>query len=292
MPDSSISVVHGVEALTVAQGPLFVVVGVFDGLHRGHLYLLRPLRREARIRGARTTVITFDHHPDEVITGHAPPLLCDPGERLVRLAAAGVDVVVVQHFDEALRHTPYDAFVERIRARVALAGFLMTPDAAFGYERRGTPAALAELGARDGFDVVVIPPFELDGRPVRSSEIRALIAAGDLATARRLLGRSVAVTAIREPRPDGGSHLRLPVPFALPPSGRYDGTVEPWLGLEGDGRGWRRRRVVEVRDGIVAVGGEFPADPGESVRVSLHRWRPVRLPHRGDPVTIRPFEQL
>ena len=63
-------------------------------------------------------VITFDHHPDEVLTGAAPPLLLDPAERLERLAAAGVEVTVVQQFDEALRQTPYDAFVERIRARV------------------------------------------------------------------------------------------------------------------------------------------------------------------------------
>ena len=78
--------------------------------------------------------------------GTAPPLLLDPGERLERLEAAGVAVTVVQPFDEAVRQTPYDAFVERIRARVALSGFLMTPDAAFGFERRGTPATLAELG--------------------------------------------------------------------------------------------------------------------------------------------------
>ena len=88
-------------------------------------------------------------------------------------------VTVVQHFDDALRHTAYDAFIERIRARTGLSGFLMTPDAAFGFERRGTPEAVAELGARDGFEVVVVPPFTLEGRPVRSSEIREAIAAGD-----------------------------------------------------------------------------------------------------------------
>ena len=56
----------------------------------------------------------------------------------------------------------------------------MTPDAAFGYQRAGTPEALAALGVTRGFDVVVVPPFELDGRPVRSSDVRAAIAAGDL----------------------------------------------------------------------------------------------------------------
>ena len=133
-------VVQGIDELRPQLGPIFVVIGVFDGLHLGHAYLLEHLVAEAAARDARPTVITFDHHPDEVLMGKAPPLLLDPGERLERLEAAGVAVTVVQPFDEALRQTPYDAFVERIRARVALTGFLMTPDAAFGFERRGTPA--------------------------------------------------------------------------------------------------------------------------------------------------------
>ena len=191
-------VVSGIEALRPEMGPAFVVVGVFDGLHLGHLYLLRHLVAGAAARDARPTVITFDHHPDEVLTGHAPPLLLDPAERLERLADAGVAVTVVQPFDAALRETPYDAFVERIRARLELRGFLMTPDSAFGYERRGTPDALAALGRRDGFDVVVVEPFTLDGRPVRSAEIRAAVAAGDLAEAAALLGRPVTLTGAVE----------------------------------------------------------------------------------------------
>jgi len=123
-------------------------------MHRGHAYLLGQLVDAAGMRDARPAVITFDHHPDEVITGRAPALLMDPEDRVDLLAAAGVAVTVVQHFDATLRQTPYDAFVERIRARVDLRGFVMTPDAAFGFERRGTPDALAELGRRDGFDVV------------------------------------------------------------------------------------------------------------------------------------------
>jgi riboflavin kinase / FMN adenylyltransferase len=209
-------VVAGVDALSRDLGPAFVVVGVFDGLHLGHLYLLERLAAEAGVRAARPTVITFDHHPDEVLTGAAPPLLIDPEERLSRLEAAGVSVTVVQHFDEALRRTPYDAFVERIRARVELAGFLMTPDAAFGFERRGTPEALATLGARDGFDVVVAPPFTLDGRTVRSTDIRAAIAAGDLGTARRLMGRAITLTGTMDE-----GQLAFELPMALPPDGTY-----------------------------------------------------------------------
>jgi riboflavin kinase/FMN adenylyltransferase len=219
-------VVEGIDELGPQHGPAFIVVGVFDGLHRGHAYLLDHLVAEASARGARPAVITFDHHPDEVLMGKAPPLLLDPGERLERLEAAGVAVTVVQHFDQALRQTPYDAFVERIRARVALSGFLMTPEAAFGFERRGTPATLAVLGARDGFDVVVVPTFDLDGHEVRSSTIRDSVAGGDLVTAARLLGRPVSLTGSTEAAGDGRTRLEFALPLALPPDGDYEATMD------------------------------------------------------------------
>lgn len=209
-------VVAGVDGLRPEHGPLFAVVGVFDGLHLGHAYLLGHLVREAQERGARPGVITFDAHPDAVLTGSAPPLLIHPAERLERLADAGVEVTVVQHFDDVVRRTAYDTFVGTIERGAGLAGLLMTPDAAFGFERRGTPEALAALGRERGYDVVVVPPFDLDGRPVRSADIRAAIAAGDLASATRLLGRPV---TLRGDLRDGA--LRFEWPPALPPSGEY-----------------------------------------------------------------------
>jgi len=214
-------VLQGIEALRPRLGPIFVVVGVFDGMHLGHAYLLEHLVSEAAAREAQPTVITFDHHPDEILRGTAPTLLLDPAERLERLEAAGVAITVVQHFDEALRHTPYDVFVERIRERVGLTGFVMTPEAAFGFERRGTPAALAGLGARDGFDVVVVPPFTLDGQDVRSSSIRTAIVAGDLATAAKLLGRPVTISGSIGGAVDGRARLEFSLPVALPPDGDY-----------------------------------------------------------------------
>ena len=130
-------------------------------------------------------------------------------------------MTVVQHFDEAVRHTTYDTFVDSIRARTALAGFLMAPDAAFGFERRGTPDTLAALGERDGFDVVVVPTFTLDGRSVRSSDVRVAIAAGDLVTAAALLGRPVTIRGDLH-----GGVLTMPWPIAMPPDGDYSCTVD------------------------------------------------------------------
>jgi len=213
-------VVHGIDALDGSLGRLFVVVGVFDGLHLGHAYLLDHLAHASAARGARPAVITFDHHPDEVLTGHAPPLLCDPAERLERLAEAGVAVTVVQTFDVALRETPFDAFVRRIAGRIKLAGFLMTPDTAFGYERGGTPATVGALGAEIGYEVAVVPPFTLDGSPVSSSKIRAAIAGGDLATTERLLGRPYGIVG-RTSRATRDPVLSFDMPVALPPAGVY-----------------------------------------------------------------------
>ncbi len=206
---------------------------MFDGLHLGHAYLLDHLVGEARARAARPTVVTFDAHPDAVLLGHAPPLLMDPGERLTRLADAGVETVIVEHFDEALRQTPYDAFVGGISDRCAIAGFLMTPDAAFGRDRGGTPRTLAELGRQNGFEVVVVPPFALDGREVRSSDIRAAITAGDLASASRLLGRPFAIRGLVR---DG--RLAPALPMAMPPEGDYPGRIDGRTGtvtIESDG---------------------------------------------------------
>jgi len=249
---------RGLEELERGDRPVFVVVGVFDGLHLGHAYLLEHLVRAATVRGARPMVITFDHHPDEVITGQAPPLLCDPAERLALLEAAGVEVTVVVHFDQRLRETPYDAFVGQVEARVPVAGFLMTPDAAFGYQRAGTPGALAALGRERGFEVVVVPPFELDGHPVRSSEVRAALGAGDLALATRLLGRPHVVTGTTTDATGEGSVIAFELPVALPPDGEWP--VE----VEADGR--TTSAVAAVADGAVHLGN---VPRGTRVRVTF-----------------------
>jgi len=258
------AVVEGTTALDRSLGRLFAVVGVFDGLHRGHDYLLGELRRVAAERDARPAVITFDHHPDEVLKGAAPPLLCDPQERLDRLAAAGVEVTVIETFDRALRETTYDAWVERIAERVELAGFLMTPESAFGYERGGTPDTVAELGRGLGYEVVVVPQFTLDGEPVRSSDIRAAIGAGDLARAERLLGRRVGVVGTVKRALRAETELGFALPVALPPPGRYEAFVKT-------AGGGVRSRHLELDAGRVAIDPAMPVRTGERLEVELVR---------------------
>jgi FAD synthase len=266
------TVIQGTNQLAPSAGRLAIAVGVFDGLHRGHRHLLRGLVRVAQGWDARPAVITFDHHPDEVLRGGAPPLLLDPDERLWRLGREGVKVVVIDHFDERLRNTPYDAYVRRIADRVGLAGFVMTPDAAFGFERRGTPDALAELGRTAGmrFDVAIVAPFALDGRPVSSSAIRAAIAEGALSEARRLLGRAHAVVG----RVDGSS-LEFAIPVALPPDGFYPATATRFTDhlLPGG-----VRTMVRVDGDAVRLERPPTAPSGGRLRVAFADATRTRLP--------------
>jgi hypothetical protein len=194
----------------------------------------------------------------------------------VRLQAAGIEVTVVQHFDHALRTTPYDGFVAMVREHVDVAGFVMTPDAAFGYERGGTPETLAALGERDGFAVTVVSSFLSNGEQVRSSEIRRRIGAGDLGGARSLLGRSLGVTgrigaSSDDPEAESNMLTSEPVefelPVSLPPDGRYSVVVGPAWGPTLPPIPASRPATVSVEDGSVRLEEPSAGDPGSWRRI-------------------------
>jgi riboflavin kinase/FMN adenylyltransferase len=203
-------------------------VGVFDGLHRGHRALLESLVRVAVREGAAPVVIIFEPHPELVLRGVAPPLLCDPAERDARLAALGVAHLVVQRFDRAFAALSATDFVERLTRGRQLVALVMTPESAFGREREGTVAMAGAIGDRLGFLVEVVQPVRDEGLPVSSSRIRASLSGGRLAKAGRLLGRRPTVTG-EVVRGDGrGRDLGFPTanlafrePVALPAQGIY-----------------------------------------------------------------------
>jgi riboflavin kinase / FMN adenylyltransferase len=211
------------------RGLRFVaVVGVFDGVHRGHCHLLRAASAAAQRLEARTLAVTFDPHPEAVIRGQAPTLLCDLDERLARLDRAGVDLAAVQRFDRELSELSAEAFVNRLSRGRDLAGLVMTGESAFGHRRSGTAESLGRIGKRKGFELVRVEPLRLAGAPVSSSRIRALIGEGRLAAAKPLLGRSYAVRGEVVHGDGRGRGLGYPTanlsfdqPVALPPDGIY-----------------------------------------------------------------------
>jgi riboflavin kinase/FMN adenylyltransferase len=220
-------VVDGVDSLPA--GLRFVAtLGVFDGVHVGHRVVLDETIRTARELDAVPVVITFRPHPEAVLRGRAPALLCDPSEKLARIGADGIDFLVVQSFDHAFSEQSAETFVDRLGSGRDLAGLVMSSESAFGHDRAGTAATLRRLAAAEGWALVEVPTLERAHERVSSGRVRTLVEEGNLAAASRLLGRPYAVIGEVVHGDARGRELGFPTAnlyfaqdVALPPNGIY-----------------------------------------------------------------------
>jgi riboflavin kinase/FMN adenylyltransferase len=212
-----------------------VTLGVFDGVHRGHAALLGLLAAESG--GDPVGVVSFAVHPVHVLAPQVDlRLLTTLDQRLELLDAAGVSVVGLLDFDDALRRIEAPRFVEDVvagamRARLVVVG----TDFRFGHERRGDIAMLATMGRRLGFRTVGIEPVA-SGGTISSTRIRDLVTAGAVGRATALLGRPHAVRGVvvegdRRGRTIGfpTANLAVDPEVALPANGVYAARVD-WLG--------------------------------------------------------------
>jgi len=172
-----------------------LTIGNFDGLHIGHRQILRTVIDRARAHDGEAVVYTFDPHPRKVLQAdRAPSLLTTTEQKLELLAAAQIDLVVLEPFTPEFARTTAESFVrDHIHARVAPLEVYVGSDFHYGRDRAGSMKLLTELGPRLGFAVTIIPEVTIGGRDVSSSRIRELLAVGDVEEAKQLLGRSFAV---------------------------------------------------------------------------------------------------
>ena len=187
----------------VQQSASVVTTGTFDGVHLGHRAIVEYLVARAREVGGVPTVVTFNPHPREVITGVRVPLLTTLDERADFLEALGVERFVVLPFSRALSQLSAEAYVEDVLlGQVGMREIVVGYDHRFGRAREGSRETLDRIGAARGFTVDVIPEqIYGDGEgvagdgpsrgvTVSSSEIRRrLLDDGDAAGAALLLGR-------------------------------------------------------------------------------------------------------
>ena len=117
--------------------PSVATIGFFDGVHRGHRFLIGQVTDEARRRGLRSMVITFDQHPRQVLQqNYQPQLLSTLENKLVLLSRTGVDYVVVVHFDLALASLSARQFMEQIlHQRLRVKQLVIGYDNRFGHDR-------------------------------------------------------------------------------------------------------------------------------------------------------------
>lgn len=167
-----------------------VTIGTFDGVHLGHLAIIRYLLERTTERDGISTLVTFYPHPREVIQGRPVPVLTMIEERAAILEKIGLDRFVIIPFTKEFSRLPAEDFVADVLVnKVGVREVVIGYDHGFGHERKGNASLLREMGPRLGFEVDVIPVQVVDSHVVSSSEIRRSIERGDVETAAALLGR-------------------------------------------------------------------------------------------------------
>ena len=174
-------------------GPLHgavVAIGNFDGVHRGHRAVIGAALSRAKTLGRKAAALTFAPHPRLFLRPQDTLFqLSSERDRLRLLAASGLDGAIVMSFDAQLAATKAADFIEAILVgRFGIGGAAIGFDFHFGNNRAGSPAYLAEQGARLGFAVDIVPPLEDEGRPVSSGAVRAALSQGKVVEAAELLG--------------------------------------------------------------------------------------------------------
>jgi riboflavin kinase/FMN adenylyltransferase len=176
-----------------------LTLGNFDGVHLAHQEIIARAVARAEAYDGQTVALTFEPHPLAVLVPErAPPMIQPLHDRLAALRAAGIRTTVLQRFTRAFAALTPEAFVQDFLLRgLDLCHVIVGYNVNFGRDRAGSADTLRVLGERFGFGVEVVGPVAApDGMPgeeVSSTQLRTLIARGDVRNARRLLGRPYAL---------------------------------------------------------------------------------------------------
>lgn len=182
-------IVYDLAEITLDK-PSALSIGVFDGVHLGHRYLINRLLKSAQSRDFLSGVITFDAHPDNVL---APDkdirYLTTLDERLTLLSESGLDFAVVLSFTKELARTSARDFILSLVERLCMKELWIGPDFALGRDRQGDATYLRILGQELGFRLEALEPLLHRAKIISSSNIRALLREGRVSEATDLLGR-------------------------------------------------------------------------------------------------------
>jgi len=188
-------ILRSIPELERLRGPLFLAIGVFDGVHRGHQAVISTSADHAAASNGTPVVVTFDPHPEKVLRPQAAPHLLSATEHKIALIRAlGVEHLLIITFDKQFAATEPEDFVRKLVIHSKpLREICVGHEWSFGKNRRGNLDLLKKLGAKFNFDVVGIPPVKINGAVVSSTAIRQAIEKGDLAKAAEVLGREYTI---------------------------------------------------------------------------------------------------
>lgn len=170
-------------------------IGIFDGLHRGHRYLLERMLAQARAFKAKSMAITFFPHPAHVLRPDVKlGYLMSLPHRLKLLEGLGVDICLVIHFDKKIAAIDPESFVrDMLVRRLGVRAIFVGRDFRFGRDRAGDITLLQGLSSVYGYHMRAVPALMQGKEPISSTRLRRLVAAGDLIKTKQLLGRPFSV---------------------------------------------------------------------------------------------------
>lgn len=192
-------------------GPAHVTIGTYDGLHRGHQSILKPMIAGAAQAGVASVMVSFEPHPRCVLDpDHCPANLTTLDEKTWLLEQLGLTHLVVIPFTPQVAAISPATFMDRLMRGLRLEKLFVGYDFAFGRGRRGDHDFLRRLGSRRGFSLEVRPATERGGQPISSSRIRRLILLGQVRAAAQLLGRDYVLRSTVEHGAQRGRLLGYP----------------------------------------------------------------------------------
>ncbi|MBS1814073.1 MAG: bifunctional riboflavin kinase/FAD synthetase [Acidobacteria bacterium] len=220
---------RGLHELPLDLGKTVVTIGNFDGVHCGHRWVIARVRERAATLGAKSVAITLDPHPARVLRPEQAPKLITPLPRkLELLAEAGLDATLVLPFSQEMSHTSAEDFARGVLHEALHAAEVHEgEDFRFGYRAESDVEGLSSLGQKLGFAVHAYHPLEVRGEAVSSSRIRKVLGAGDVSTARALLGTTFAIDSTPASGRGYGTKYAVPTinlaPYSelLPANGVY-----------------------------------------------------------------------
>ena len=174
--------------------PCVVALGTFDGLHRGHVDVIRTAREQALKTGGKLAVFTFSNHPYACFRpDRVPPALITPQQKQELLRDFGVNVLVDIPFDMSVARLEPEQFLQRLQA-LGYSCLVVGSNFTYGIRGEGTVATLKESAAKLGFTLLVRSLVSDGAMVISSTAIRRLIAEGDIVEANRMLGRSYSIS--------------------------------------------------------------------------------------------------
>jgi len=167
-----------------------LTIGVFDGVHLGHKYLLSQLTEQARQRHLLSGVVTFRQHPQSVLSPQTKlPFLTDLNQRISLLKNEGVEAVIPLSFTREVAQLSARQFASLLKKHLSMQGLVIGYDFVLGRQQEGDADTLRTLGQEMGFTVTVIPAARINSEVASSTAIRKALANGDMERVHNLLGR-------------------------------------------------------------------------------------------------------